>query len=195
MPIAAVRQSYTIQPVSPYSSRVGDSTNMNGSTNFAQPMRHAHQPVSIGPAPDMFAAAYAASATGGVIIDSMPPYRMNMCADILVTAGFVAAAATVWPSACTIDGATKAASSTYTAVVGMPMPSTRLTAKAMARSRYRLEPDIFTSHRVSAKPSPVMLRMPMMKPAAASVMIRSVVVRQVEDSVTKKSCSRSRLPL
>ena len=36
----------------------------------------------------MFAAAYAAIATGGVIIDSMPKYITNMCAAIGVTPSF-----------------------------------------------------------------------------------------------------------
>ena len=56
----------------PLISRVGDSTNMKGRTNFAQPIRRLPSRSPSAPALLILAAANAASATGGVIIDSMP---------------------------------------------------------------------------------------------------------------------------
>ena len=61
--------------------------------NVDQPTRQAIQPVVQPSVLAMFAAAYAANATGGVIIESMPLYMTNMCAAIGVTPSLIRAGA------------------------------------------------------------------------------------------------------
>ena len=71
-PRAAVHVAHAIVSGSPCINRLGENTNRNGTMYAAQPMRVAVQPVLSTSAPAMFAAAKAASATGGVTMDMMP---------------------------------------------------------------------------------------------------------------------------
>jgi len=87
----------SIPLASPDRIRAGLYAKAKGKTNAGQPNRRAARAVRIGPAPEREAAAKAAIATGGVIIDIIPKYRTKRCAAIgsipsLTSAGATSAA-------------------------------------------------------------------------------------------------------
>src|SRR4029079_15798942 len=77
----------------PSISSDGVSTNRNGRRNVLQPTTQATQPVVQPSVRALFAAAEAANATGGVIIERMPLYITNMSAAIGVTPSLTKAGA------------------------------------------------------------------------------------------------------
>jgi len=87
-PTVALATPIAISSGVPMRSSAGDHTKMNGSANAGQPSWHARQPTFIGGAWAMCPAAYAAIATGGVIIDRQPKKNTNMCAAIGGTPSF-----------------------------------------------------------------------------------------------------------
>jgi len=151
---------------------------MKGMINADQPIRIAANPVVRGLLLAIAAAANAANATGGVIIDIMPKYNINKCAAI----GLIPAS--------TSEGATSAASNTYTPEVGMPMPRKMQMTAETSRIKMMLDPIASTSTRVRANPSPVIFSTPMTKPAAATISIKSTMETPV---LTKTSRNLTRV--
>src|SRR6185312_11534790 len=93
MPKVTREKLSTISVQLPSIRRLGVSTNRNGSRKVLQPTTQASQPVVQPSVRAIFAAAYAANATGGVIIERMPLYITNICAAIGVTPSLTSAGA------------------------------------------------------------------------------------------------------
>ncbi len=75
MPIIAVTMARAMSPGAPIKIKVGENTKRTGIIYADQPNRIAAQPVAIAGALAIDAAAKAAIAIGGVIIDIMPKYK------------------------------------------------------------------------------------------------------------------------
>src|SRR5688572_25557005 len=80
MPNSELSVTTAMSQTLPFIRMAGENTNRNGTMYAAQPKRIAVQPVAMDGACAMAAATYAAGATGGVMSDIMPKYRMNRCA-------------------------------------------------------------------------------------------------------------------
>ena len=122
-------------------------------------------PVSIGLEPASDAAANAAIATGGVIIDISPKYNTNICAAIGFTPSLIN------------DGAIIVASNRYMADVGIPIPRRIETRAVRTRSKNKLSSPTEARISVSACPSPVRSRIAIMIPAMAPITTISAEAR------------------
>ena len=85
-------------------------------------------------------------------------------------------------------GATNTASSTYTAVVGIPMPRIMLTMAVSTSSNSALLWPILSSVNVSVNPRPVSCRMPMTTPASPVIAAISSMPRPALIRILRISC-------
>src|SRR5918999_6553924 len=80
IPKSDVAVTRTMSSTLPFIRMAGEYTKRNGTMYELHPKRIAVQPVAIEGAWAIAAATYAAGATGGVMSDIMPKYRIKRCA-------------------------------------------------------------------------------------------------------------------